>query len=272
MQVVGNIRWGLADPVKAVLAVGAIAAGCWVDSASAATTRDVGAWDLKLQGGDRECRITLRPELSAAGHVVAMPVGCRRAFPILAGVSLWADAGDGKLRLIDRSGQPQLEFEPGPDGVLTATSPEGEIYRLESAGVHREVSLTEAKLPEAPRQPAPAPEPAQATVESAPRLPVPKAADLPGYFSVLREKSRDTGCMVTLDGKIRGPGATLKAHLAPACRDQGIMIFDPVGWQLTAGRLILTARKGHTAKFDLQPDGSWLKDPADGKSMSLKKM
>ena len=263
-------RGAIADLGRA--AVVAVAALWWTDAASAATTRDVGAWDLKLQGGARECRITLRPELAAAGHVVAMPVGCRRAFPILAGVSMWADVGDGRLRLNDPSGQPQLEFEPGPDGVLTATSPQGEIYRLESAGVHREVNLTEPKPPEAPIEAAAAPAAVQANTETTPRLPLPKPSDMPGYFSVLREKTRDTGCMVTLDGKIRGPGATLKAHLAPACRDQGIMIFDPVGWQLTAGRLVLTARKGHTAKFDLQPDGSWLKDPADGKSMSLKKM
>jgi hypothetical protein len=40
---------------------------------------------------------------------------------------------------------------------------------------------------------------------------------------------------------------------------------------LTAGRLELTARKGHTALFDQQPDGGWLKDPKQGKGLGLKK-
>ena len=267
MRVLCKTRWAF-DLGRAGIALGAVAAIGWSGAAAAAAARDVGAWDLRLQGGDRECGITLRP--GPAG-VPPLP-GAHGAVPILAGGRMWADAGDGKVWLNDRSGQPQLEFEPGPDGVLFATSPQGEIYRLESAGVHREVNLTEPRAPEAPSPPVAAAPPVQASAETVARLPVPKASEMPGYFSVLREKTRDTGCMVTLDGKIRGPGATLKAHLAPACRDQGIMIFDPVGWQLTAGRLVLTARKGHTAKFDLQPDGSWLKDPAEGKSMSLKRM
>ena len=265
-----NKRYALV-PILGVL-FGSLATAAWVGSASATTTQDVGAWDLKLQGGDRQCRITLRQEIAAAGFAVAMPVGCHRAFPILASVSVWSEPGDGRLRLEDASGQPVLEFEPGPDGVLTGTSPEGEIYRLEAAGVHRIVTLPGAKQPAAPSQPVAIRTPEATDAEAAPRLPVPKAADMAGYFSVLREKLRDTGCMVTFDGKVRGPGATLKAHLAPACRDQGIMIFDPVGWQLVGNRLVLTARKGHTAKFDLQQDGSWLKDPTDGKSLSLKRM
>ncbi len=50
------------------------------------------------------------------------------------------------------------------------------------------------------------------------------------------------------------------------------MIFDPVGWQLVDGRLVLTARKGHTTHLDSQPDGTWKKDPKDGKGLSLKKL
>ena len=49
------------------------------------------------------------------------------------------------------------------------------------------------------------------------------------------------------------------------------MIFDPVGWRIIGGRLVLTARKGHTTQLDLQPDGTWLKDVKDGASLTLKK-
>ena len=35
------------------------------------------------------------------------------------------------------------------------------------------------------------------------------------------------------------------------------MIFDPTGWQIVNGRLVLTARKGHKTYLDAQPDGSW---------------
>ena len=63
-----------------------------------------------------------------------------------------------------------------------------------------------------------------------------------------------------------------KAQLAPACRDQGVVIFDPAGWTLDKGRLVVTARKGHQFHFDRQPDGVWLKDPKEGKPLSLRKM
>ncbi|WP_245257504.1 AprI/Inh family metalloprotease inhibitor [Methylocapsa acidiphila] len=96
------------------------------------------------------------------------------------------------------------------------------------------------------------------------------SSEMAGRYSVLREAGKDTGCMLTLDAK---PGAHgNKASLAPGCRDQGIVIFDPVGWQIGGGRLTLTARKGHSTHLDQQPDGTWLKDPKEGKGLSLKKM
>ncbi len=105
-----------------------------------------------------------------------------------------------------------------------------------------------------------------------PRPPLATLADVAGHYAVLRDQTHDTGCMVTLDEKQPGPKTTLKARLAPACRDQGIIIFDPVGWAIEGGRLVLMARKGHTTHLDPQDDGSWMKDPSEGKSLSLKKM
>jgi Protease inhibitor Inh len=105
---------------------------------------------------------------------------------------------------------------------------------------------------------------AQESMSSAP-------ADTAGHYSVLRDGGKDTGCMLTLYNQQRaGDGA--RAFLAPGCRDQGIVIFDPASWQLINGRLVLTARKGHKAHLDPQPDGTWKKDPKEGKTLSLKKL
>jgi len=97
-----------------------------------------------------------------------------------------------------------------------------------------------------------------------------RQSDVAGRYSILREGGKDTGCMLTLDDKAKGKGGN-RATLAPACRDQGLVIFDPVGWQIINGHLVLTARKGHTTRLDQEPDGTWLKDPKEGKSLSLKK-
>ena len=69
-----------------------------------------------------------------------------------------------------------------------------------------------------------------------------------------------------------GAAAATRLPSSPGCRDQGIVIFDPIGWRIVDGRLVLTARKGHTTHLDAQPDGTWKKDPKEGKGLSLKKL
>jgi len=84
------------------------------------------------------------------------------------------------------------------------------------------------------------------------------AGDLAGRYAILRE-DKDTACMLTLLGGGR-------AQLAPACRDNGIVVFDPVRWSVDRGRLVLVARKGHKAHFEKDSAGFWRRDPAEGKS------
>lgn len=235
---------------------------------AATATHNVGAWDLTLDNGLRQCRVNLRPGAAGTGYEVAMPAGCHHAFPILNTVAIWTDGGEGKLQFEDAGGQPVLSFEPGQGGVLTGTGPQGELYRMQPVGQHKAMVLKVAATTEVAAATS-----AKAPVKPpGPKMAVPGVAEMAGHYAVLRQKTKDTGCMVTFDDKAHGPKSSLKAHLAPACRDQGIVIFDPVGWQLQGGRLVLTARKGHTTKLDLQEDGSWMKDATEGKSLSLKKM
>ncbi len=95
-----------------------------------------------------------------------------------------------------------------------------------------------------------------------------RSADVAGRYAVLREEGRDTGCMVTLHSTPRGKG--FRAQLAPACRDQGIVVFDPVGWWLERGKLHLQARKGHNITLDPEAGGAWLKK--DGRPLGLKRI
>ncbi|HEY5226817.1 MAG TPA: AprI/Inh family metalloprotease inhibitor [Methylovirgula sp.] len=94
--------------------------------------------------------------------------------------------------------------------------------------------------------------------------------DPAGRYAIFRAAGKDTGCMLNLD-ESRGKGGS-KATLSPACRDQGIVIFDPVGWRIAKGSLVLTARKGPTVRLDRQKDGRWMAQPKDGKTLILKKM
>ena len=65
----------------------------------------------------------------------------------------------------------------------------------------------------------------------------------------------------------------VKAQLAPACRDNGFVIFDPQAWSFANNKLRLTARKGHHATFERGADGTWQKDPKEGgKPIGFRKM
>ncbi|MGH6846738.1 MAG: AprI/Inh family metalloprotease inhibitor [Methylocella sp.] len=113
--------------------------------------------------------------------------------------------------------------------------------------------------------------PAPAALAAKQESPAATPAGAAGRYSILRDGGKDTGCMLTLDNRVKAAGRE-KASLAPGCRDQGIVIFDPAGWQIVNGRLVLTARKGHKTYLDAQPDGTWKKDPTEGKSLTLKKL
>jgi protease inhibitor Inh len=235
-----------------------------------------GQWDLSLNDTNRRCRLVLRPEQVGPGLALGMPAGCRRAMPLLSEVGTWTLQPGDHLTFADAKGKEVLAFLPNGDGPLLARGPEGETYRLTNAE-----ALTEGQrfsdLPTVPvpgfETPAPAP---ASTVVAATTTPgaasSAKPDEIAGRYSVLREGGKDTGCMLTLDAKARGLKGGNKALLAPACRDQGIIIFDPVGWTLEKGRLKLTARKGHHAIFDQKSDGTWEKDPKEGKALGLKKM
>jgi hypothetical protein len=92
-----------------------------------------------------------------------------------------------------------------------------------------------------------------------------RAAETAGRYAVLRADDKDTGCMITLQGSIGG-----KAQLAPACRDNGIVIFDPVAWSLDHGKLVLKARKGHKTELVRDSYGLWRRDPKEGKALALR--
>lgn len=95
-------------------------------------------------------------------------------------------------------------------------------------------------------------------------------AEAAGRYAILRAEDKDTGCMLTLEQRPATGG--FKAQLAPACRDNGLVVFDPVAWNLDHGRLSLIARKGHKAHFDREAGGVWRRDAKEGKALSLRPM
>ncbi len=286
-------------------------AGAAIDLTAAKTA--AGPWEIALQNTERRCGMQLRlDQQTGAGHMIGMPAGCRRALPILMDVGGWNVAPGQALELGDKAGTPILSFAPGEAESLFAMGPEGETYELIPTGRQRYAqanpnstlrpipapgirTLTTAPAAQAPNAAAPpvpaAQQPQQGQQRQSAQAPRSTAAapggpttalkpfsgrpaDLPGRYVILRESGKDVGCMLTFsDQSARSPGGSAKAQLAPACRDNGIVVFDPLGWQLDRGRLALTARKGHKAMFEHHEDGSWWKDPKEGgQPLGIRKM
>jgi hypothetical protein len=221
-----------------------------------------GQWELSLDETNRKCRLALRIEPTRAGaHILSMPYGCRKAFSLLADAQGWTLASDGQVEFLSTDGVALLRFAADSTDRLTAHGPDYAVYRLTAT---RALAASET-LDRGST------EPAKVAAKAAPPAALLRPGDLSGRYAILREAGRDTGCMLTLDEKTPSQGGS-KAFLAPACRDQGIVVFDPVGWRIARGRLVLTARKGHSTELDLQPDGTWQKDPKDGRSLGLKKL
>jgi len=248
-----------------------------------------GQWDLALENEDERtpgrstCRLTLSLRvLPDQNFLLLAPAYCRKHFPIAASFAAWQPITPHRIDFADRNGSVVLTFFGGEQGQLSAVGPEGEHYHLTEVTLGKpnrapidmeSVSSTKPVLDRS--QPSESGTSDGASSMKTARLAAASGAgshgalvkpeDLPGRYAVLRE-DRDTGCMITLDRN----GA--RALLAPACRDHGIVVFDPVSWRLVRDHIVLTARKGHSINLDRQTDGSWKKDSADGKSLGLKKL
>lgn len=242
----------------------------------------IGQWDVMRDRSTKPCRITLNSERSDNGDFfVGVPVACRRAVPALAKVGRW-NLDDAKLTLRDPSGRVILNLVADGD-AFSGQGSDGATYRLmfvpamgrsATSGDASDLLQTtsEASPPAVIDLATGTTVVATSQVQAKPaKVSSERMGDLAGRYAVLRDKTHDTGCMLTLDDKTRVKGGA-RAALAPACRDQGIVVFDPTAWQIVNGRLVLTAKAGHMTHLDKQADGSWLKDPAEGKSLSLKKL
>ena len=238
-------------------------------------------WTLSVEHARRSCQLMLRFDTAGGAGELGMPTGCLRAVPAIRTAKTWSIADGGQIRFSDASAQSVLTFERQPDGGWRATDSAGRGLVLTPSvqtGVEA-ASLDAAGAPPSDDAMAlaanvVAPAAADGSVvrlaaNDTPRVAV-NAKELSGRYAVMRG-DRDTGCMVTLESDARGLKG-LRARLAPACRDQGITIFDPLGWQAKGSELVLTARKGHSISLDKDENGIWVKMPKDPKGLGLKRL
>ena len=234
-----------------------------------------GTWELAVDDRSEACRLVLRAQKSDKGdYFLGMPPACRHAMPSLAKVGRWGLPDATHLTLDEPGGAAVLSLAlagstfTGTQGARVFT-----LTRIAAASAAGDPATLDGPVGQPMVVPVAHKRAPAAGPEAAPARVVPdRPADLAGRYAVMREK-HDTGCMLTLDDQTRGKAGGDRAQLAPGCRDQGIVIFDPVGWRLVRGGLVLTARAGHSTRLDKVDDGRWAKDAKDGgKPLGLKKL
>ena len=233
----------------------------------------VGTWTLSFDKTGSTCRVMLRAEKSDKGdYFLGMPAACRHAMPGIAAIGRWAMPDESHVVLGDPGGATLLTLAASGAGFADVKG--GGTFALEpvaaasTAGAGDFTTVDEnAHVAETPAR---FEKVASRRSHAEDAEPAEGRDDVAGRYAVMREK-RDTGCMITLD-KARASGGD-RAQLAPGCRDQGIVIFDPSAWQLVRGALVLTARAGHKTRLERQAEGQWSKDLKEGgKPLGLKKL
>lgn len=223
-----------------------------------------GVWEMSLDGSNRRCRLTLSLDTLGDWYSARFPAGCRRALPVLVSVQAWRDV-DGRVELLDREGQEALTFKPlGKDAEtgFRAKAPDGKTYRLELAS--RSPAQVEAAISPAPPKLVP---------QSTPIDPAtaPPPSTIPGIYALDRYTEREV-CRLRLERPLGGAADPVPIRILQGCRDAGIMAFEPVSWRYDAGRLTITARRGHTVSLVSEQAGEWRRDPAVGAVLVLRRL
>jgi hypothetical protein len=221
-------------------------------------TAVAGSWDLSLEGANRSCRVMLAPDESPVGRLLRFPAGCRRALPILNRMGGWTAADADHIDLLDVHGAPMLHFESQDEGMVAATAT-GEVFRLERP----QGFVQTIRLP--PPPPIGVPQPTPVDPVKAPAL-----ASLPGTYVVDRYSDRDV-CRIDLGRAMVLASGRFEVRLLDGCRDRGLAAFDPVSWRYEAGRLTITARRGHEVTLISEREGFWRRDPEIGMTLILRK-
>jgi len=277
----GFIRFSVLS-LTGILAFGSLL----VLSSHAAQPQFAGQWDMSLDNTNRKCRVTLRmdaPDTSSnvANHALAMPMGCKRAMPILSDTTAWIAPDAQKLVFADVSGKAVLDFTWATDhSAMISKGPEGETYQIRAVTASGATSSAGLAIA-ANETPVPGFQPVDKTKPAVLDAPPPVATPAPaaapamgGKYAVVRDAKKPSNCTLVLDAGKPSPKGNFKASLEPGCADTGMKIFDPVAWRLDKDHLTLVAKRGHETALIHQADDTWAKDPVvrSGALLSLKKL
>jgi hypothetical protein len=201
--------------------------------------RAVGPWELSNPAGDRKCAVTFRAERLGAGRALVLAEACAATFPGIAGVVAWTIGPAGGVRWMDRAGAALFDFEETEVGIFESLRPgDSSVYFLTS------LNLAGTALP--------------------------TADELAGTWTLGQPRGRAL-CSLGLKQELAADAGALEQRfgleVAEGC-ERSIGALGLSHWRLDRELLVLGGR-GQSLTFKREPDGRWIKTPADSRPLVM---
>jgi hypothetical protein len=188
----------------------------------------IGAWEFSNADHDKTCHFTFRTETASRGRRLDIDKNCPNLFPSTKNVAAWAVDNYGDLHLLDAQGEAVIELTQVEGGMYDGFSPEEGRYILQTAAA----------------------------------APVQTANDMAGDWAIARGSGKQI-CTLRLANSPAGPGGAadvLTLKLKPGC-DPFVMRFNPTGWRMQEGELMLLSARGQSWQFEQNDANTWQRVP-----------
>jgi hypothetical protein len=194
----------------------------------------IGSWEFSNADRDKVCHITFRAETVSGGRRLDIDKNCPNLFPSTKNVAAWAIDNYGDLRLIDAQGTAVIELTQVEGGMYDGFSPQEGRYILQTAAA----------------------------------APVRTANDMVGDWSIAHNAGKPI-CTLTLANSPAGTAAdVLTLKVKPGC-DPTVMRFNPTGWRMQEGDLMLLSARGQSWQFEENDANTWQRVPESSDPMLL---
>lgn len=187
----------------------------------------VGSWELSNADRDKICTVTFGIGAAGAGYAVNFDPACAALFPPMRDVVAWSLGKRDVLLLNDANGRPVLELMEVEAGTYEGLRPNEGRYVLQNAAV-------------------------AAAAED-------RSADqMFGEWEFVRPAGRPI-CALTLQN-VAASADSFALTLKPGC-DPLITRFDPVGWRMDRGQLLMLSGAGESWRFQESDPTTWRRVP-----------
>ncbi|QCK85198.1 hypothetical protein E8L99_05085 [Phreatobacter aquaticus] len=207
---------------------------------AAQVQRAAGPWELSNPAGDRKCELTFKPDRAAAGLALTFGPTCAQIFPVVNGVVAWTIGPNGGIRWLDRAGGPALDFDETEVGIFEALKPgDPNVYFLTNLG------LAGTALP--------------------------TADEITGQWSLGQPRGRAL-CNLTFQPELAAGAGPLEQRFAleiGAGCERSIAALALASWRLERELLVIQGGGATTLTFKREPDGRWVKTPADNRPLVM---